>query len=134
MKYSDVVYGNYLKHYGVLGMKWGIRRYQNADGTLTEAGKKRYGTIQAYEWDKNRRLARNEKIKKVAKVAGKIGASALLAYLGVNGVAQVSWNLIHDPYTKAGVQFVNSVLNWGMSLEDAKRLYKHNVAVNKIFG
>lgn len=31
-----------LKHYGVLGMKWGVRRYQNKDGTLTNAGKKRY--------------------------------------------------------------------------------------------
>lgn len=30
-----------LMHYGVLGMKWGVRRYQNADGTLTEAGKRR---------------------------------------------------------------------------------------------
>ena len=30
-----------LAHYGVLGMKWGIRRYQNKDGTLTAAGKKR---------------------------------------------------------------------------------------------
>lgn len=28
-----------LMHYGVLGMKWGVRRYQNIDGTLTEAGK-----------------------------------------------------------------------------------------------
>lgn len=34
---------NELLHYGILGMKWGVRRYQNYDGTLTSAGKKRYG-------------------------------------------------------------------------------------------
>lgn len=31
----------YLEHHGILGQKWGVRRYQNADGSLTEAGKKR---------------------------------------------------------------------------------------------
>lgn len=31
-----------LYHYGVKGMRWGVRRYQNKDGTLTDEGKKRY--------------------------------------------------------------------------------------------
>lgn len=33
---------NELKHFGVIGMKWGIRRYQNYDGSYTKAGMKRY--------------------------------------------------------------------------------------------
>lgn len=34
---------NELYHYGILGMKWGIRRYQNPDGSLTSKGKEHYG-------------------------------------------------------------------------------------------
>ena len=33
---------NCLSHHGIKGMKWGIRRYQNEDGSLTVAGKERY--------------------------------------------------------------------------------------------
>lgn len=33
-----------IAHYGIKGMKWGVRRFQNSDGTLTSAGKKRYGS------------------------------------------------------------------------------------------
>ena len=32
---------NELRHYGIKGMRWGVRRYQNEDGTLTAAGRKR---------------------------------------------------------------------------------------------
>ena len=35
-------YTNYLVHHGVKGMKWGVRRYQNADGSLTAKGRKKY--------------------------------------------------------------------------------------------
>ena len=41
-RYVDI-YDDYLAHYGVKGMKWGVRRYQNADGSLKSAGKRRYG-------------------------------------------------------------------------------------------
>lgn len=38
-------FGNYdLEHHGIKGQKWGVRRYQNPDGSLTPAGEKRYGS------------------------------------------------------------------------------------------
>lgn len=47
---------NALYHHGVKGMKWGVRRYQNADGTLTNSGKKRmYREMYDLEGGKERR-------------------------------------------------------------------------------
>ena len=49
-----------LRHHGVVGMKWGVRRYQNADGSLTPSGKKRRSlgeVIKAHGTAKKRKAA-----------------------------------------------------------------------------
>lgn len=48
-----------MYHHGIKGQKWGVRRYQNDDGTLTEAGKKRY----AREELENRNKKKENQIK-----------------------------------------------------------------------
>lgn len=39
-------YTNYLAHHGIKGQRWGVRRYQNSDGSLTDAGRRKLGRLQ----------------------------------------------------------------------------------------
>ena len=62
-----------LEHHGILGQKWGIRRYQNEDGSLTEAGKRRYSREVAKEQRVARSIEKSERRMRIkeAKAAAK---------------------------------------------------------------
>ena len=52
-----------LTHWGIKGMRWGVRRYQNDDGSLTAAGKKRYASEAQYLKEKERSLKKRQAAK-----------------------------------------------------------------------
>lgn len=53
----EVIFTDSLSHHGIKGMRWGVRRYRNEDGSLTDAGRRRYDIKEAR---KEVRKARNE--------------------------------------------------------------------------
>lgn len=63
----------YLAHHGILGQKWGIRRYQNEDGTITEAGKKRIARLEGKKKSQKSRydVASKKYYNEVAKYGSK---------------------------------------------------------------
>ena len=75
-------YYNYLAHHGVKGQKWGVRRYENADGSLTPAGKIRYGADGRTQGNRSSNKTKKQGMsvkKKVAIGAAAVGGLALTA-------------------------------------------------------
>lgn len=67
----------HLAHYGILGMKWGVRRYQNQDGSLTPQGRKRLEKKDV-EWVKKKGTKIADKVKsETAKEAAQYAYSTM---------------------------------------------------------
>lgn len=84
---------SYLAHHGIKGQKWGVRRFQNEDGSLTPAGQKRYSTISP---DRLRRELHSQiKQKRKEQSGNSIGASS--ASIGDNSKREND-RFLHDYY------------------------------------
>ena len=73
-------YKDYLEHFGVQGMHWGVRRYENADGTLTPAGKARYGhyeTAAASAKNESAKAASEAKLRSSVRTAAQNDTKAM---------------------------------------------------------
>ena len=77
MEERSGVNSEYLEHHGVLGMKWGVRRYQNYDGSYTQAGLKRFhNSLGEYEKADARFKAAKESYKAAKKSGDSVGRKA----------------------------------------------------------
>lgn len=75
MEYKTHNTNDELTHWGIKGMRWGVRRYQNDDGSLTDAGKKRYAAEVKSLREKERSLKKRQATKdKIDSITAKRAA------------------------------------------------------------
>lgn len=98
-------------------MKWGVRRYQNKDGTLTIDGKKRKNQDSDSPL-KDQAEQRSEKIKKAVKIGAVVAGTALAAY-GAYKISKIVKQKAYDKSMAKGKKLIEST----MSKFDDKHVY-----------
>lgn len=123
--------GTYLAHHGIKGQKWGVRRFQNEDGSLTEAGRRRYYNsdgsltrkgaklLKQTQKDAEKRIrdaSRKEINKKIQEAYG-----VPLNYADKNGIDYDDY-----VYEYERADYLKNAKKNGISVETAKKVIKYS--------
>lgn len=108
MEYRAIMTENALEHHGILGQKWGVRRYQNEDGSLTPEGRKRYGSSLT---KKRERLTDTRDIFRGQEKQSK----RLSKPLSILGGAASGLSAANTTYTVAMAPYVNAAIVNGVA-------------------
>ena len=122
---QSAFFGEYIEHFGIRGMHWGLRRYQNKDGSLTEKGKKKYGSYDKIVSDRKKYYEKEAKeAKKQIKYSDKeIKDTKKLWEKGMIDDPELYDYVVSGQYKKKAIKAYkeSSNLSKNYSVEDAKK-------------
>lgn len=111
----QTVYSDELYHHGIKGQKWGVRRWQNPDGSLTEEGKRHYGVNDLNARDRS--MLKGKTSKEIQKMANREARNSMRYIGAANGDGR-----------KEAKQIVEKYLNDKYGSEVASKAIKNSKA------
>lgn len=114
---------NYISHHGIKGQKWGIRRFQNEDGTLTEAGKKRYLSVTKLESRNGDTIYLNQRKSKFSDeywYAGYVNGKRTVDLLLEDQGDSLYVNWIGVKNSERGKGYANAVMDYAIKFASEK--------------